>query len=253
MRMSKIILLAVMCTGLSSWCQQLPTIKPSVPQLVAKLHSSHLVERSEAIDEIRSDSVALHSRRVQETLIDLLDKENKGSPEDTASEDDEGEEYPEYFASLRETVNSFADWNDPRQACILVYAGSNDYPSSPQRAAARARAAMPCLLRRSKSDVAIDREIASIMLVEALARGKEAVDMDTAQSARQIILSHLQDKDDGVRASTVDALSKFGGIDMIPALKLVASNDPSPEVEGHSIRKSAAEAIAAIQKRTGHD
>jgi hypothetical protein len=48
----------------------------------------------------------------------------------------------------------------------------------------------------------------------------------------------------------VDALGKFGGADMISALKEVAANDPSPEVEGHSIRKSAAEAIAAIQKRT---
>jgi hypothetical protein len=38
---------------------------------------------------------------------------------------------------------------------------------------------------------------------------------------------------------------------MIPALREVAANDPSPEVEGHSIRKSAAEAIAEIQKRAG--
>ena len=36
---------------------------------------------------------------------------------------------------------------------------------------------------------------------------------------------------------------------MIPALEEVAAKDPAPEVEGHSIRKSAAEAIAEIQKR----
>ena len=146
-------------------------------------------------------------------------------------------------------VNSFADWNDPRQACILVYAGSDDYPSSAQQAAARARAAMSCLLKKSESKAAIDRAIAGPMLVEAVQKAQGTLDATTAQNARRIMLSNLHDPDDGVRASIVDALGKFGGTDMITPLKEVAEHDSSPEVDGHSIRKSAAEAISEIQKR----
>lgn len=226
-----------------------------MPDLLARLHSRHWAARTDALDEIRSDQSMLHSRKVQTVLIDLLDQENQGkdtSSNTVNSEDsdgDGGEEYAEYFASLREVVNSFADWNDPRQACILVYAGSDDYPDATVQAAARARAAMPCLLKRSKSDLAIDRAIAGPMLVEAVQKAQGTLDATTAQSARQIILHDLQDPDAGVRSLTVDALGKFGGIDMVPALKGVAANDPSPEVDGHSVRKSAADAIARIQER----
>jgi len=38
---------------------------------------------------------------------------------------------------------------------------------------------------------------------------------------------------------------------MISALRKVAQTDPSPEVDGHSTRKAAAEAISAIHKRVG--
>jgi HEAT repeat protein len=65
----------------------------------------------------------------------------------------------------------------------------------------------------------------------------------------RIILRTLQDPDELVRAFTVHAVGKYGTEDMIPALRKVAEADPSPEVEGHSIRKAAADAIAAIQKR----
>lgn len=221
--------------------------QPSVADLLTKLHSRHWSDRSDALDEIRSNPSALHSRKVQTVLIDLLDLENQGK--DTGGEEGGGEEFAEYFASLREVVNSFADWSDPRQACILVYAGSDDYPPSAPQAAARARAAMPCLLKRSKSKVAIDRAGAGQMLVEAVQKARGTLDATTALSARQVILRDLQDPDAGVRSLTVDALGKFGGIDMVPALKEVAANDPSPAVDDHSIRQSAAEAIRQIQKR----
>ena len=48
----------------------------------------------------------------------------------------------------------------------------------------------------------------------------------------------------------MNALGSYGGKDMVTALRRVAETDPSPEVEGSSIRKAVAEAIAAIQKRT---
>ena len=86
-------------------------------------------------------------------------------------------------------------------------------------------------------------------MVQALAKAKDSLDPRTAQAARQIVLGALSDPDEGVRAFTVHALGRFGAEDMIAALRKVAQTDPSPEVEGHSIRKSAAEAITAIQKR----
>jgi hypothetical protein len=221
--------------------------KPSVADLLTKLHSKHWPDRSDALDQISSDQTALHSRKMQVVLIDLLDQENQGK--DTGGEERGGEDFAEYFASLRGVVSSFADWNDPRQACILVYAGSDNYPPSGQQAAVRARAAMPCLLKRSNSEVAIERAIAGPMLVEAVQQARGTLDASVAHSAREIILRDLQDPDAGVRSLTVDALGKFGGIDMVPALKQVAANDSSPEIDGHSIRQSAALAIEQIQKR----
>jgi HEAT repeat protein len=265
MKMRTVALVVTTCTAIVSWCQQVPTAKPGVSDLVAKLHSKDWTERSEAVDQIRSDLAALHSRKVRGALIDLLDREKRQADESFREAqkpsrqpanaggggDEGGEAYGEYFASLREMVDSFGDWNDPRQACIMVSAGYVDYSSSPTEAADRARAAMPCLLKMSKSDLAINREIAAPMLLEALANANDRLDPETLQNARGIILGDLQDADDGVRVSTVDALGKFGGTDMIPALQQVAAQDPSPEVEGHSIRKSAAAAITEIQRRTG--
>jgi hypothetical protein len=109
----------------------------------------------------------------------------------------------------------FVDWNDPRQACTMVYSGDIAYPSSAPDSAARARAAMPCLLKRSKSKFAIYRDVASPMLVEAIAKAQGTLDAETAQAATQIVLSNLRDPDVGVRGSTALALSKFGGRDMI--------------------------------------
>ncbi len=254
--MSKRVLSIAICIATTCWCQT-PAAKPTAAGLLAKLHSKYWAERSDALDQIRSDQALLHSRKIQVVLIDLLDQENRGqdkSPNgvNAASGDDNGnEEYAEYFASLRDAVNSFADWSDARQACILVYAGSNDYPPSPPEAAAHARAAMPCLLKRSKSDTAIGRAIAAPMIVEAVQKAQGTLDAETAEAAKRVIIADLKDPDLGVRSFTVDALGKFGDADIIPALQEVAANDPSPEVDGHSLRKDAVDAIAAIQERVG--
>lgn len=79
------------------------------------------------------------------------------------------------------------------------------------------------------------------------------MDAETAQTAKQIVLSDLQDPDPGVRSATVYALGSYAGTEMIPALEEVAAKDPAPEVQGHSIRKSAAKAIADIEKRAGQN
>jgi HEAT repeat protein len=255
-------LIIATCVAMMVWSQtitsqQVPVSKPNVADILARLHSRHLSDRIDALDEIASDQTLLHSPKIQVTLMDLLDQENETFREDksfstlaVASADDSGEEEnSQYLSSLSIVVNMFVDWNDPRQACTMVYAGDIVYPPSTTDAAARARAAMPCLLKRSKSKFAIYRETASPMLVKAIAKAQGTLDTETAEAARKLVLSNLRDADSGVRESTVIALSDFGGTDMIPALQEVAAKDPEPEVDGHSIRKDAAEAIAAIQKR----
>jgi HEAT repeat protein len=242
---------------LTCWSQQSPPSKPNVSDVLTKLHSKHASERTDALDQIASDQALLHSRKVQTALLDLLNQENEAFREDTsfnsaAATDatDEGEEeYSQYLSSLSYVVNEFVDWSDPRQACTMVYSGDIYYPSSAPEAAARARAAMPCLMKWNKSNHAIYREIAIPLLIEAVKEARGTLTPQTAQTAKQFILSGLRDADVGVRSATVIALDRFGGTDMIPALEEVAAKDPAPEVEGHSIRKSAAEAIAEIQKR----
>jgi hypothetical protein len=247
--------------------QQADAAKPVVSGWLIKLKSNDWTERSDALEAIRSDPAALRSQQIQAALLDLLDRENRDSDEalrkaqtainqnaNRSTHKADGphyEGYGEYCSWLSETVDSFADWNDPRPACVLVNSGYVIYPPSPREAAARAKAAMPCILQMSMSDLAIKRAIAAPMLVEALAKARDFLDASVAKSANQAVLRNLLDPDEGVRLFTVDALGKFGGTDMISPLKDVAERDPSPEVEGNSIRKSAAEAIAEIQKRVG--
>lgn len=226
---------------------------PSLDELLTKLHSRHWSKRIDAIEEIDSDQGLLQSRTIQVALIDLLHQEVEVSSPDTSADDDGEEEYSQYLTSLSYIVNKFVDWNDPRQACMMVNAAYIDYPSSAPQAAVVARAAMPCILKRSKSNLAIDRHIAIPMLVEAIQKAQGTLDAGTAQTARQIVLSDLRDPDLGVRSATVYALGSYAGTDMIPALEEVVANDRSPEVQGHSVRKSAAKAILEIQKRASQN
>jgi len=111
------------------WCQQVPASKPSVTDLLAKLHSRHLSERIDALDEIASDQALLHSRKIQAALMDLLNQESEAFREDktfntvaaASGEDGREEENSQYLSSLSIVVNMFVDWNDPRQACTMVY------------------------------------------------------------------------------------------------------------------------------------
>jgi hypothetical protein len=58
----------------------------------------------------------------------------------------------------------------------------------------------------------------------------------------------LRTSDENLKILTIKALKRFGGADMIPALKVEAETDPDA-TEGYAIRKWAAEAISAIQRR----
>lgn len=243
------------CTAVTvGWGQQ----APSVAQLLMKLNSANEPVRVKAFGELRSDPANLKNPEVRAGLLDLLDRENhaldsqleqaqkKGYPDEG---DNEG--WAEYYSDLVDTVDSFADWNDPRQTCILVDAGSSDDSVFAAEIADHAKVTIPCLMKRSESAISMNRAVAVPVLVRAVGKAKGTLDTKTVQAARQIVLAALHDRDEGVRSFTVNALGKFGGPDMISPLMQVAEHDPSPEVEGHSIRKSAAEAIAEIQQRAG--
>jgi hypothetical protein len=204
--MRMIVLVVAICTATAVWSQEVQGSKATVSDLLAKLHSKDWTERSDAVDEIRSDPHALHSRKIQAALIDLLDWENRKADNafreagkqshhdaDTKSGDGGGEGYGEYCAWLSQTVESFANWDDPREACILVNAAQVTYPSTPVEAAARAKAAMPCLLERAKSDLTINKEIVVPMLAEAIEKAHGTLDATTALTAKEIILGDLHD------------------------------------------------------------
>jgi HEAT repeats len=243
--------------GASRWRQETASTKPGVAALLAKFHSTTESERTDAFEQLRSNPANLQSPKVRKALLELLERESheldsqlleaqkKGYP-------DEGDNggFAEYYSDLLGTVDSFADWNDPRQACILVDANPSDDSDFAAKIAVHAKVAVPCLLKRSQSAISMNRAVTVPVLVQILGKAKASLDPTTAQAARQIVLRALQDPDEAVRVFTVNALGRYGTEDMIPALRKVAEEDPAPGEEGRSIRTSAAEAIAAIEKRS---
>ena len=217
---------------------------PSWANLLAQLRSNDSEVRSGAFDQLRSDPAALRDPKVKAALVSLLGRENK----EPIHGEEEG--FAEYTSWLSDTVAKIVDWNDPHQACVVA-----DSVDLPDQLADHAKVAVPCLLRRLKNGLNryapgpdISRGSVVAMLVQASAKGKGQLDAATMQTVRQIIVNALRDPDAGMKIETVKALGSFGGEDMIPALKVVAATDPHP-AEGYAIRRWAAEAIVAIQKR----
>ena len=242
--------------GLSCWGQETTSHKASVTVLLAKLHSTKEPEREEAFEKLRTNPASLQSPKVRTALLELLERENHENDSQLAEAQkkgypDEGdnEGYAEYYGDLLGIVDSFADWNDSRQACILAEGAYNDDSAFAAKIVAHAKVTVPCLLKKSQSPISMNRAVTVPVLVRVLGEAKGSLDPTTALAARQIVLRALQDPDEAVRAFTVNALGRHGGEDMIPALRKVAEADPEPEVDGHSIRRLAADAIAAIQKR----
>lgn len=254
----KLILISVIIGAATVPCCGQQGRENATAQLLVRLHSAEEPERAKAFGQLRSDPANLKNPTVRAALLDLLNRENheldsqleeaqkKGYPDEG-----DNEAWAEYYSDLLSAVDSFANWNDPRQACILVNAGSSDDSAFATEVADHAKVAIPCLVKRSKSAISMNRAVAVPVLVQALGREKGTLDAGTVRAARQIVLAALQDPDEGVRGFTVHALSKFGTEDMIAALRKVAETDPSPEVEGHSVRKAAVDAISAIEKRAG--
>jgi hypothetical protein len=246
------LLVALTCQG-----QQKPAIKPTVADQLIQLRSKQWTERAKAFQQLSTDDKTLSDAQVREALLDLLNRENqliestlRDSHGQVGVSEKYGEDYGEYVDQLGATVDSFANWNDSHQVCIFVHESYNAESRFAAKIAAHASIAVPCLIQMYSSDVGLTRAEAAPGLVQALAKGGKQLDPATVNKVKQIIQTALLDSDDAVRSSTITALGKFGEVDMVPALRKVAETDPSPEIQGYSIRKSAVEAIAAIQKRT---
>lgn len=236
--------------------QQTPAAKPQVATMLAGLHAAKWTDRAEAYEELRDDPMAIPKPEVQSALLELLNRENqlteltlRDSHEKVGVSEKYGEGFGEYVDELGDTVDTFANWNDPRQVCIFVHEAYNPESKFAAKIASHAKLATPCLIEMYRSEVGLVRAEAAGVLVQAVAKAQDQLDRNTIGMAIQLIGRALRDPDDAVRSTSVRALSKFAGPDMIPALEQVAQSDPSPEVHGHSIRKSALDAINAIQKR----
>lgn len=240
------------------WCLggQGRTDAHKVDDVLSQLKSREWLARADGLERLRSDPSTLTRRDVREALLSLLDAENrlveatlresKGREGISAKY---GEEFGDYLNQLGQTVDSFADWNDSKQVCIFVRTRYDSQGSFAARIASRPRIAVPCLIEMFGSDVGLVRAKAAPVLVQALAKAPNTLNAKTAQKAKQIVRQALLDPYDAVRIDAVRALGRFGGEDMIPALKQVAESDPIREGQDSLIRKWAAEAIVAIQKR----
>jgi HEAT repeats len=242
----------VVCVAaILGWGQHSPALKATSAELLDMLRSDDPAQRADAYEHLRLDPSALRSATVKSALLDLLDRENSvhesAIRERTGISDKYGEGYTEYAYALGETVASFVNWNDPHQVCMAV---RGFVPESV--IADHARATIPCLLQKARSNLGLVRGRAVAVLVRALAKGRNDLDARTIERAEQTIRGALRDPDSDVRTDAVEALGHYGSEDMIPALKEVAETDPSPDGE-YAIRKWAAEAIAAIQKRAGEN
>jgi hypothetical protein len=247
------VLFAAICVA-----QQQPAAKPSVDALLRQLHHTQWTDRAEAYEKLSSDSKVLSDHRVQEELLNLLGRESgyirpkAGDPEQDDIPDEQDEAFAEYIGFLAGTVESFADWNDPRQVCLLVHQGYDPESCFAAEIAAHGKIALPCLMQMFASDVGLVRAEVAPVIVQALAK-TTGLDEKSIQAAKGLILKALHDPEEADRINTIGALKSFGGQDMIPALRQVARSDPAaPAANGDSIRKWAAEAIAAIEKRADH-
>ena len=225
-------------------------------ELLRQLQSTEWTERATGFYKLRSDSRSLNRPDVRRALLSLLEAELtsgekifRTSLQGGAAPMTYGEEYAEYVGWVGQTVDGFADWNDPHQACLLIHQAYNPDGAYARKIASHPRTAVPCLLTMFGSDLGGFRRKAAPIFVQILATRQSAADAQTTEKMKQVIRQALRDPDDGVRVDVIVALDRFGGEDMIPALKQVADTDPAPEVQGHSIRKRAAEAITSIQKR----
>jgi len=135
--MRKIVLaflLLIICVE-GSFAQQTTTGKQRLRDLLAALHSDKWSDRAAAYEELIADPTAKQGAEVRSALLDLVDRESHLTLA-TAPEPESEEAYAEYVAALLGTVDTFANWKDPHQLCILAQTSYNtDSPFAAKLAA----------------------------------------------------------------------------------------------------------------------
>jgi hypothetical protein len=232
-----------------------PTATPSVDALLTRLHAEQWTTRAGAYGRLRLNATALVRTDVRRALLELLDRENhvgestlRESHEMVGTSGKYGEEHSEYVGELRQTVDSFVDWADPRQVCILAHSGYNPNSVFAGTIATHGKVAAGCLIQMADSDLGAVRMQAAPVLVEIMATFG-ALDVKTTRVARQVVLRALRDPNSSVQMFTIFAMRDYAAPDMIPALRSLAIAASQPNEHDASIRKWTTEAIAAIQKR----
>jgi len=233
----KTVLLATISfftVGVNCWGQKTASTKAGVTVLLAKLHSTEESEREEAFEQLLSDPANLKSPAVQAALLELLDRERQKLDSDLLEAQkkgypDEGDnsEWGEYYSDLLGVVDSFANWNDPRQACILVDANPSDDSDFAAEIADHAKVTVPCLITRSNSAVSMIRAVAVPVLVQALTKASDTPDAKTIQTAKNIISAALQDSSDGVPQKRMDIQSESKQLTRLPRLRNAVIRDVS--------------------------
>lgn len=233
--------------------QQKSKAESSLPSLIAALQASTWTARAEAYEQLKDDSAAMRRLDVRAALLGLLDLENHADISKETGFDPHAyhEDYGEYTDQLAATVDSIADWNDPRQVCILAHTSYNPDSRFGAQLARAGQVIVPCLMGMVHSPLHDDRYKSISVLIQLRAK-VSALDPTTQVAIDQLTMSGLHDPDEGMRVSTVVAVRDFGGKNLVAALQDVANNDPGPVVQGHSVREYASKAVAIMQKRLGN-
>lgn len=240
--------------------------KSDTTQLLAALKSDDPQAQSGAAEQSGSDSAAPQDPKGQAELLDALDLKTREDNEQIREGERRRAEHRNdnsepvnvdgdamYMDDLLETIESFVNWHDSRQICLLARAGAGLDSTDARESATRAEVVLPCLQQLSKSDLFMDRLKAARISVALLAAAKSNLDSKAAGAMKQMVMLALHDKNVEVRWEAVDSLERDGGSDMIPALKELAESNAGPNATKDELvlRKNAAKAIASIQQREG--
>lgn len=254
--MRTLAIVACMACSLTGLAQVRSLESPVVAELLLRLRAEPWTARADAYQRLRTDPVALSRTDVRRALVGLLERESRlieaalrESSEQVGASRKYGEDYTEYVAQLGDAIDSFTDWSDSSQVCIVVRQAYDPGSQFAAEIARHGKVAIPCLVEMYRSDVGLTRAEAAPTIVQALVMSIDPLDADMIAAAQKTILQALHDPSVSVRINTVEALGRFGGTDMIGPLRQVVEADPTPEVGGGSIRTRATAAIAAIEQR----
>jgi hypothetical protein len=255
------VITAAMVAGFSFGQDAPQSHRSDSTQLLADLRSNDPRARVGAFEQIRSNSAMLQDPSVRSALLDLLDLETREFNERVREGERRRAEHKEgnpessddnamYMNDLLETVESFVNWHDPREVCLLAKEGAALDSPDAREGATRAQVALPCLQQLSKSELFSDRSKAVRTSAALLAGAIGSLDPTTAEAMRQIVRLALHDHRVEVQWEAVESLERDGAPDMIPVLREFAESSPGPNAteDEIAVRKSAAKAIIVIQQ-----